>query len=644
MEPGGVSGLGFPQQGPGQAASFGAAQSKFMPAPRLAPPMQPNAMPMQADMCGGSPQMGRAALSPNVRMGGGCAGPCSGNMGVGMQPGKGGCMQAGMMGQPQNGMPGGCMRPNMPPGMMQPGCRGQMPQQQLDPNMAQQYNFGTQPGQARFPQQAGPGMVGGCCGQMGGQMGGQMSGQMGGQMGHQMGCMPGMQHGMQGMRGKGANMMPGRGPMGPMAGCGGQSMGCGQHMGAPGQNMHMGCGGCGQQFGARPVGMAGQGFGPMRPGVQHRGMHPGMHPGMQGGLPYKSPPPMPEPGVGINLRPQIHKGGTNPDEFGAKLSQLRKEFAHLDLEIPPDIRTWTLEELEAYFLSGGINRPVSGSRASEQPPPPQEKPEVSKTPSRKRPAEGILEYSVGEALEIQTKLREQFSDAAFQNGLKELQERFPERKSKGHSDRALYFEAFEALTLTVHAKVLPTFGMNPDWNGVREMMSRMTEAMKHPKVKKEQEEINVLMGLPRDAEFAPPAKEEEMFQYRPNADAAVPQYSIPLVMDEDGDEAHEFLVEDPVAGEFRLRGPSALSSDCWFVVLQKPAIVIRAKPDLQSDMVGRKKAGKHIRGQRVLDDKWVQLHGTELVKLGVQEAWVLLVGSEEDGSGNEPLLERVPMP
>mmetsp|Transcript_23173 Transcript_23173/g.53297 ORF Transcript_23173/g.53297 Transcript_23173/m.53297 type:complete len:634 (+) Transcript_23173:69-1970(+) len=633
MDPGGVNGLGFPQQGPGQAASFGAAQSKFMPAPRLAPPMQPNTMPMQADMCGGSPQMGRGAMSPNVRMMGGCAGACSGSMGVGMQPGKGGCMQqGGMMGQ--NGMQSGCMRPGMQPGGMQQGCMqpGMMqPGMMQTGNMAQQYNFGTQPGQARLPQQVGPGMVGGCCGH-----------QMGGQMGGQMGCMPGMQQqGMPGMRGKGANMMPGRGPMGPMGGCGGQAMGCGQHMGALGQNMHMGCGGCGQQFGARPMGLVGQGYGQMRPGVMQRGMHPGM----QGGLPYKSPPPMPEAGVGINLRPNLRKGGTNRDEFGARLSQLRKEFAHLDLAIPPDIRTWTLEELEAYFLSGGINRPVSGSRASEQPPPPPEKSaEVSKTPSRKRPAEGILEYSVSEALEIQTKLREQFSDSAFQNGLKELQERFPDRKSKGHSDRALYFEAFEALTLMVHAKVLPIFGMNPDWNGVREMMSRMSEAMKHHKVKKEQEEINVLMGLPRDAEFAPPAKEEEMFQYRPNADAAVPEFSIPLVMDEDGDYAHEFLVEDPVAGEFRLQGPSALSGDCWYVVLQKPAIVIRAKPDLKSDMVGRKKAGKHIRGQRVLEDKWVQLHATELGKLGVHEAWVMLVGSEEDGSGTEALLERVSMP
>ena len=35
---------------------------------------------------------------------------------------------------------------------------------------------------------------------------------------------------------------------------------------------------------------------------------------------------------------------------------------------------------------------------------------------------GILEYSVTEALEIQSKLREQFSESMFQDGLKALQE------------------------------------------------------------------------------------------------------------------------------------------------------------------------------------------------------------------------------
>jgi len=153
----------------------------------------------------------------------------------------------------------------------------------------------------------------------------------------------------------------------------------------------------------------------------------------------------------------------------------------------------------------------------------------------------------------------------------------------------------------------------------------------------------MLMGLPRDAVFTPPKKDEEMFLYRPNHDAPVPGYARPLLMDEDGDEGHEFLVEDMETGDMQTQGHTAAggSGDCWFKVIHKPAIVIRSKPDVKSDMVGRKKHGKTIHAQRVVDNKWLELHSSELVKLGVSEAWVLIDGSEM-GLGDEQLLERVP--
>lgn len=201
-------------------------------------------------------------------------------------------------------------------------------------------------------------------------------------------------------------------------------------------------------------------------------------------------------------------------------------------------------------------------------------------------------------------------------------------------------EAFEALTLSVHARVLPSWGLTADWDGVREMTARMADALRHPKVKRMQEEINVLMGLPRNATFSPPKKGEDLFLYRPNADGPVPDFPRPLVQDEDGDEGHEFFVEDRETGSLQLQGPSSLDSDCWYQVLHKPAVVIREQPDEKSKMVGRKKTGKRIRVQRVVGGKWLQLHHSELVRLGVQEAWVLLDGSDL-GLGTQPLLERV---
>merc|ERR1719456_356418 len=152
--------------------------------------------------------------------------------------------------------------------------------------------------------------------------------------------------------------------------------------------------------------------------------------------------------------------------------------------------------------------------------------------------------------------------------------------------------------------------------------------------------MNVLMGLPRNAIFQPPRNHEELFIFHPLRDAPVPSFSRPTVVDEDGDEGHEFFVEDLETGELRIRGPTALEdADCWYVVLHKPAVVLRSKPDVKADMVGRKKTGKRVRVQRVVSGKWAQLHSAELVRLGVKEAWAPLDGAEMGFPGQQ-LLER----
>jgi len=258
---------------------------------------------------------------------------------------------------------------------------------------------------------------------------------------------------------------------------------------------------------------------------------------------------------------------------------------------------------------------------------------------KKRLSSGeILEFSVGDALKLQAELREGFAHSTFQESLKQLQQRFPNRKHKGHADGQKYFHAFEELTLSVHKRVLPEWGLHPDWNGVRTMMDRMSVALKHTKVKRAQEEINVLMGLPRNAEFHP-LKKEEMFSYRAERDGAALDYNVPLVMDEDGDEGHEFFVEDPETGDLQIQ-VSALNFDCWYEVVHKPAVVIRSKPNVKAEMVGRTKAGKRIHIQKIVDGKWLQLHRSELERLNVKEAWVLLDGGEM-GLPGQQLLEKV---
>jgi hypothetical protein len=412
-----------------------------------------------------------------------------------------------------------------------------------------------------------------------------------------------------------------------------------------------------------------QGTGMMQPGVQGSPTMPTMpsmfpQPGIgqpRGGMTHAQargapppPPPSPPPDLSDPLQ-RTNSGGPavkerskkQGPEFGKRFMQLRKEYP--DVPVPPDMFTYSLEDLEAYFTSKGGQKPStaapqSGKTAAPEVPvtPDQDRKSPKSTRKRKAvgpPPEDELQYSTEDALELQGELLEGFGEKTFQDELRELQNRFPERKKKGHKDMEDYFEAFQSLTLGVFSAVLPKHGMSANWDGVRDMINKMDDALKHPKVKKTQEEINVLMGLPRNAVFQPPKKDEDLFVFRPECDGPVPGFSRPTVVDEDGDEAHEFFVEDPRSGELRLQGPSACEdADCWFVVKHTPSVVLRGKPDIKADMVGRKKTGKRVRVQRVVDNTWAQLHPAELARLGVREAWAPLDGTMMGVKG--PLMER----
>lgn len=360
--------------------------------------------------------------------------------------------------------------------------------------------------------------------------------------------------------------------------------------------------------------------------------------------PHNPPPPPPDEGPNFeNIPDHILFPGLRLGEFAAQ--QSAASSAALNSTVAAAAAAAARMQAAAEREAAGGQAAPSPRSSAQAPPasPPASEPlaedDVPERPIKRRRRAGEVEYEVAEALKLQRQLRDGFATTIFQERLKDLQRKFPERKTKGHSDGLAYFEAFESMALSVYAKVLPDWGLGADWDGVREMLLRMAEAMRHPKVKRLQEEINVYMGLPRDASFNPPPK-TEIFVYRPEADAPILGPTRPYLRDEDGDEAHEFYVED-ADGELRQRGPTAMDmEESWFQVTHSPAVVIREKPDEKSKMVGRKKVGKRIRVQRVLADKWLQLHHSELVKLGVQEAWVLLDGAEM-GLAGQKLLTRV---
>eukprot|EP00435_Cladocopium_sp_Y103_P023806 s1685_g5.t2 len=185
------------------------------------------------------------------------------------------------------------------------------------------------------------------------------------------------------------------------------------------------------------------------------------------------------------------------------------------------------------------------------------------------------------------------------------------------------------LVMTVFCGILPTHGLRGDWDGVGDMFAQMASALKNSKVKKQHEEINTLLGLPRDARLAA-SRREDLFVYCPGGDGTVlVPGSHGAIEDEDGDVAHEFLIEDEATGELRV----SVATNTWFRALQ--TVAIRSSPSIKSTSVGACTKGQRLSVQRILNDRWLQLHESELQALGVPEAWIL----SHDGSNQ--LLERV---
>eukprot|EP00435_Cladocopium_sp_Y103_P016541 s2349_g4.t1 len=406
--------------------------------------------------------------------------------------------------------------------------------------------------------------------------------------------------------------------------------------------------------------------------------HPNWKPGQPPPPPGPGPPQKPGGTLEAAMQAAAMLGAAGPPgmmeatsaiDFSSKLEDLRRK--HPQVKVPSDAWTWKPEELDAWFASGGTSKVVNSGATSSRKANSDGKETPNKETSAKEPATPrkrshgeAFGFEIQETLQLQQQLLAGFTEPDFQENLKQLQAQYPERKTKGHYDSMAYFEAFNALAHTVYAKVLPDWKLAPNWDGVREMLQKMQEAMAHPKVKKTQEEINVAMGLPRNVNFTPPSKGSELFLFRPDGDGPVPGYSLPMFKDEDGDEAHEFLMEDEETGELKMRVASTLEQveqatpalptapvaastgeEMWYQVVHKPAVMIREQPDEKAKMVGRKKVGKRLRIQSVKDGKWLKLHQSELVKLGVQEAWVVMDPNEAGlPAGAPPLLEKVSSP
>lgn len=162
-------------------------------------------------------------------------------------------------------------------------------------------------------------------------------------------------------------------------------------------------------------------------------------------------------------------------------------------------------------------------------------------------------FTVEEALALQKALLEAFKEEPFQRLLRRAEVMHPRRGQRGHPDVQNFSTQLQGLLRHVYSTVLPRkpWCLEPGWQGVRQMISKMANVSEDKRVLQMSEEINTVLGLPKHTVLRPPA-EEPVCVPTPDGSGSVEMCpSEPLLTDVDGDVAHEFWEEDLAAGELR---------------------------------------------------------------------------------------------
>lgn len=155
------------------------------------------------------------------------------------------------------------------------------------------------------------------------------------------------------------------------------------------------------------------------------------------------------------------------------------------------------------------------------------------------------QFTVDEAVALQRALKAAFAEESFQKLLRRAEAMHPKRGTRGHADQQAFMAQMQGLLLHVYRTVLPRkpWCLSAGWEGYREMLARTVSVAEDPRVVKLKEEINTMLGLPRHTVLRPPT-EEPVFVATPDGTGGVPTYAVPMVVDGDGDAAHEFWEED----------------------------------------------------------------------------------------------------
>ncbi|CAE8607025.1 unnamed protein product, partial [Polarella glacialis] len=138
-----------------------------------------------------------------------------------------------------------------------------------------------------------------------------------------------------------------------------------------------------------------------------------------------------------------------------------------------------------------------------------------------------------------------FGEESFQKLMRRAEASHPNRGKRGHADQAAFMPQLQGLLVHVYRTVLPKkpWCLEPGWAGYRQMMLRMVSVAQDPRVVQGKEDINRLLGLPRHTVIRPPTEEPVMVE-TPDGNGNLTACGAQMLIDTDGDAAHEFWEED----------------------------------------------------------------------------------------------------
>mmetsp|Transcript_44755 Transcript_44755/g.96197 ORF Transcript_44755/g.96197 Transcript_44755/m.96197 type:complete len:220 (-) Transcript_44755:169-828(-) len=184
----------------------------------------------------------------------------------------------------------------------------------------------------------------------------------------------------------------------------------------------------------------------------------------------------------------------------------------------------------------------------------------TKAPAAAPAAAAESQLTLKEVVKIYDQLTKACSEPEFQRQLRILEARYPRRGNPDHPDQLNYFREIHRVFPVVLKKALsqfPNTGLRATWNGWMDFQTRATAFTSDQKYLKAKGDFNKAMGFPREFTLRPPPEDPVVQEVMHEPGKATMEQDLSLLVDSDGDEAHEFWVEDRAGQLTKMTKPKA---------------------------------------------------------------------------------------